>query len=227
VAKNKIKQFAEVEQFENVVHHVQHEQAMPNHPLKGKWKKEFFKNNQPIILELGCGKGEYTLGLGRKNPSNNYIGVDLKGNRIWTGAKSALSEGLTNIAFLRTRIENIDTVFEKEEVDEIWITFPDPQPGIKREKKRLTSDRLIEVYRNVLKKDGIIHLKTDNAPFYEFSVEQQQKHGFSLIYKTSNLYTASDDYINARPELREIKTYYEKLFSSKGFSICYLCFRLA
>ena len=135
MAKRKLQRFSEVDSFSNVVQHLQTGEVLSANPLQGKWREVFFKNNNPIVVELGCGKGEYTVGMAQANPNKNYIGLDLKGNRIWRGAKTALENKMQNIGFVRTRIENIETVFGAEEVDEIWITFPDPQPQLSREKK--------------------------------------------------------------------------------------------
>ncbi|MBL7917330.1 MAG: tRNA (guanosine(46)-N7)-methyltransferase TrmB [Bacteroidia bacterium] len=190
---------------------------------KGKWREQFFKNNNPIVLELGCGKGEYTVGLGEKNRNKNFIGVDLKGNRIWTGAKYALENKLDNIAFLRSRIDFIENCFEKDEVDEIWITFPDPQPQKTRARKRLTNIRFLNYYKKILKPGGIIHLKTDSTSLYEYTLEVLKENNFPIIWHTNNLYK---DCPTDRKELIEIKTYYEKLFTERGEDIKYILFQL-
>lgn len=227
MAKHKLQQFAEVATFKNVIHFVQTGYPVPDLPMKGNWNKDFFIKAQPIIIELGCGKGEYTVGLAERNPSTNYIGLDLKGNRIWRGAKTALESDMSNVGFVRTRIENLEHIFAEGEVDEIWITFPDPQPTEKREKRRLTAPRFVEMYKKILKPGGLIHLKTDNAPFYEYTLEQVKEQGYNLITSTADLYAAqNNEYITQRPELREIKTYYEKKFSAQGFKICYCCFKI-
>ena len=155
MGKDKLRRFAEVETFANVL------QLDEGKPLRGQWSKEHFKNNNPVVLELACGKGEYTVNLAQLFPDKNFIGVDYKGNRIWRGAKTALEEGVHNVAFLRIQIENLLDYFAKGEVDEIWITFPDPQPQLSREKKRLTSPRFLEKYIEVLKPGGYVNLKTD------------------------------------------------------------------
>ena len=231
MAKHKLKQFAEIEVFKNVFHQVQHSEKVDNHKLKGNWNKVYFKNHHPLILELGCGKGEYTIGLAANHPSKNFIGVDLKGNRIWRGAKTALEDKLENVAFLRTRIENIPSCFGSNEVDEIWITFPDPQPQKGRVKKRLTSPQFLERYKKMLKPKGIIHLKTDSAPLYEYTLEVVKENNLSLLQNTNDLYALlnsvdienSDDF---PPETFSIQTFYEQKFSKKGFKICYLRFQL-
>jgi tRNA (guanine-N7-)-methyltransferase len=226
MGKKKLLHFAEITTFHNVVEHCQTSSTIGNNLMKGNWHREYFKNNNPIVLELGCGKGEYTIGLAKKNPNKNFIGVDLKGNRIWCGAKTALEENINNVAFVRTRIENIATVFEKNEVSEIWITFPDPQPQKTRIRKRLTNSLFLNKYKQILNSDGIIHLKTDSAPLYEYTLEVIDEEKHTLLIKTNDLY--SDEIIDTKEfhEAQAIKTYYEKLFSDKGFKICYLQFKL-
>lgn len=192
-------------------------------PLKGKWHEQYFKNANPIVLELGCGKGEYSVGLAKKNPGKNFIGVDIKGNRIWTGAKDALENKLTNVAFVRTRIDFIEHCFSPKEVSEIWITFPDPQPQKPRERKRLTNMRFIERYRKFLKPGGWVHLKTDNTGFYEYTLEVIKENNLPLIFHTNDLY---ENCPPEREELIRIKTHYEKLFTSKGEKIKYVLFQI-
>jgi tRNA (guanine-N7-)-methyltransferase len=191
--------------------------------LKGKWRLEYFKNDSPIVLELGCGKGEYTVGLAQNNLHKNYIGVDIKGNRIWTGARQALENTLTNVGFLRTRIDFIDYCFSENEVDEIWITFPDPQPQSTRARKRLTHKLFTDRYKKFLKPGGLIHLKTDSTSFYEYTLEVIEENKFSLVWHTNDLYKNCPA---DRQELINIKTYYEKLFTEKGEDIKYICFTL-
>jgi tRNA (guanine-N7-)-methyltransferase len=191
--------------------------------LKGNWEKEFFKNQHPIILELGCGKGEYTIGLAQNNPGKNYIGVDVKGNRIWSGASHALENNLSNVGFIRTRIDFIDHCFSENEIDEIWITFPDPQPQKTRERKRLTHPIFLNRYKKFLKPCGLIHLKTDSTGLYEYTLETIKKNNLNIIWHTADLYKNCP---TDRQELINIKTYYEKLFTSKGEDIKYICFSL-
>lgn len=227
MAKRKLQQFAELETFKNVFQNPQMGENIPDMPIKGGWNKDFFKNNNPIIIELGCGKGEYTVGLAKSNPAINFIGVDVKGNRIWTGAKQAIEQKLNNVAFVRTRIENLRTVLGDKEVSEIWITFPDPQPTEKREKKRLTAPRYLNIYQNILKEKGLIHLKTDNRPFMEFTLEMANQFGLKIHTHTFDLYSEQpNEYLEKHPELKQIKTYYEKLFSAKGFKINYCCLQM-
>ena len=222
MAKRKLQRFAEITTFSNVFQHVQFEREVHDFALKGVWNKEYFKNEHPIIIELGCGKGEYTVGMADKFPNKNFVGIDLKGNRIWRGAKTALENNFSNVAFLRGRIENIEKIFEFGEVSEIWITFPDPQPQVGRERKRLTSPLFLNRYKNLLKKGGIIHLKTDNAPLYEYTLEKIKEHTFHLLEATSDLYKLSTQEVHHAPT--SIKTFYEKKFSELGFKICYLKF---
>ena len=221
MAKKKLERFQEIKTFPNVSE-FHFFGIRDGFPRKGKWGAESFKNTRPIVLELGCGKGEYTVGLARRSPEKNFIGIDLKGNRLWVGAKQALDEGLSNAAFLRSRIDFIDHCFGPEEVSEIWITFPDPQPGTTRERKRLTSMRFLDRYRKFLKPGGLIHLKTDSNPLYTYTLEVIAENGYTVLDQTDDLYADP----SLRPaELTEIRTYYEGLFSAKGFKICYLKFR--
>jgi len=219
MVKNKIQRFAEIETFENVFHHLQMEKAIPDFHLKGNWRQAYFKNNNPLVLELGCGKGEYTIGLAEEFPAKNFVGIDLKGNRIWRGACTALENNMPNVAFLRTRIENIYTAFSKGEVSEIWITFPDPQPQLGRAKKRLTSPRFLDYYNTILIPGGTVHLKTDSKPLYEYTLETLQERKHTIIDSTDDLY---GDTTQRNGSLKDIKTYYEQKFSKLGFKICYL-----
>lgn len=215
--------FEQVSAFENCFYLPFEQSRNGGLPLKGKWNRDYFKNSNPIVLELGCGKGEYTVGLAKRYPGKNFIGVDIKGNRIWTGAKEALENKMGNVAFIRTRIDFIESCFAEGEVDEIWITFPDPQPLKTTVRQRLTNKIFLDRYKNILVKDGIVNLKTDNAPFYEYSREVIRENNIAELDATGDLY--------ADPALRDealttIRTYYEKLFSDKGYKICYLKFRL-
>lgn len=193
--------------------------------LKGNWHREFFKNDHPIILELGCGKGEYTVGLARKYPEKNFLGVDIKGSRMFVGAQQSLDENLNNVGFLRTRIEFIHAFFAKNEIDEIWLTFSDPQPN--KPKKRLSYKRYIDMYREFLKPDGIVHLKTDSDLLYESTLEEIAEHGYQIIQNTSDLYgTLIHELDKETQDILQIRTHYETLFSAKGFKIKYLKFRI-
>lgn len=225
--KRKLEHFAEMKTFPNVFEPTLEEVFRKPYSLKGKWRREVFKNDNPIVLELGCGKGEYTVGMGRKFPNKNFIGIDIKGARMWRGAKTSLDEGLDNVAFLRTRIEFIESCFAENEVDEIWITFPDPQKKDRREKKRLTGPLFIDRYRQFLKKDGIVHLKTDSDFFYEFSVEQTKLFDFQVLESTADLYNEKiEDFDKDTQEILSIKTHYEGIFTEKGHKIHYLKFKI-
>lgn len=212
VGKDKLKRFAELETFHNVV------QLVPKY--KDTWNTSYFKNNNPIVLELGCGRGEYTVNLAKFYPTKNFIGVDIKGARIWRGAKTGIEENISNMAFLRIEIEKLEEHFSNEEVDEIWITFPDPQPQISREKKRLTYDRFLMMYKNILKPDGIVHLKTDNDGLYEYTLEKIKELKLNIIQHTSDLY--KEPWLD---ELLSIQTTYEKIYRDKGKNINYIKFQ--
>ena len=188
-------------------------------PLKGRWNSDYFGNDNPIVLELGCGKGEYTVGLAERMTDKNYIGIDIKGARMWTGAKHAASVGLKNAAFLRTNIELIDSFFAPGEVSEIWITFPDPQ--MKKVRKRLTGTRFLELYRRILVDDGIIHLKTDSPFLYTYTDALVNVNGLRTDINTADLYNS--DYSN---EILGIKTFYEQQWLERGLSIKYIKFHL-
>ncbi len=207
-----------MKKFSNVLQPAFYEVFNKDYKLKGKWK-DLFGNDNPIILELGCGKGEYTVELARKFKQKNFIGIDIKGARIWKGAKRALDEKINNAVFLRTRIEFVSSFFDRNEVDEIWITFPDPQP--KNKKKRLTSSRFLNLYGNFLKPGGPIHLKTDNALLYEYTFKILKYNGLEIEYYTDNLYDSVTD-----DEALSVRTFYEKKFLGQGMKIYYLKFRL-
>jgi tRNA (guanine-N7-)-methyltransferase len=219
---SKQEKFAEFETFTNCFT-LFFENLSKGFDLKGKWRSHYFKNENPLVLELGCGKGEYTIGLSQNNPQKNYIGVDIKGNRIWTGAKQALEGKLLNVGFLRTRIDFIDYCFSENEVDEIWITFPDPQPQKTRARQRLTHPLFTNRYKKFLKPGGLVHLKTDSTSFYEYTLEMIAENKLPLIWHTNDLYKNCPE---DRKELVNIKTYYEKLFTEKGEDIKYICFLL-
>jgi tRNA (guanine-N7-)-methyltransferase len=223
MAKRKLKKFAEVSSFENCFFLSFEDSKDKGLALKGKWNKEYFKNDHPIVVELGCGKGEYTVGLSQRFPDKNFIGMDIKGNRIWTGAKEAIENGRNNVAFIRTRIDFIESCFSNQEVSEIWITFPDPQPQKTRIRNRLTNMMFINRYKKILKRGGTIHLKTDNEPFYEFTKEVIAENNLKLLDATNDLYGDAKQRDEA---LTTIKTYYEKKFSEMGYKICYLKFQL-
>jgi tRNA (guanine-N7-)-methyltransferase len=215
VGKDKLRRFAEIETFSNVV------QMDAGKPFKSKWATDFFKNNNPVVLELACGKGEYTVNLAQMFPDKNFIGIDYKGNRIWRGAKTAMEEGISNVGFLRIQIENLVEYFGENEIDEIWITFPDPQPQISREKKRLTSLRFLNLYKQMLKPGGFINLKTDNDGLHAYTAEKIKELGLKLHIKTEDLYHSpyADEVLN-------IKTYYEKKYLKDNKNINYLKYSL-
>jgi tRNA (guanine-N7-)-methyltransferase len=221
--KKKLQRFADISTMDWVVEPTMEDIKGGTFPLKGKWHKEVFKNDNPIVLELGCGKGEYAVGLGKKYPNKNFIGVDIKGARIWYGANTVREENLKNIAFLRTRIDFIEAFFGENEIDEIWLTFSDPQP--KKPRKRLSSRLFISRYMKFLKKGGIIHMKTDSDVLYESTLEQIQEHKYDVILETWNLYKETIDKLDEdTQEILNIKTYYEELFTAKGFDIKYVKF---
>jgi tRNA (guanine-N7-)-methyltransferase len=220
MAKRKLKNFAELETFENVIQQT-FKKENHDHSLKGKWQNEFFKNKQSLTLELGCGKGEYSVALARKHPDKNYIGIDLKGNRIWRGAKTAIEEGMHNVGFIRTQIDRVFNFFAPNEVDEIWITFPDPQPQKTRASKRLTSPEFLDSYRKVLKKEGLVHLKTDSAFLFAYSLEVINNQNLEVIRLSHDI-----DKDFPGEELLEIRTYYETKFRETGVPINYVCFKL-
>lgn len=219
---SKLEKFADVDSFNNCFK-FHFENINSGFELKGKWNTEYFKNTRPIVLELGCGKGEYSVGLAKNNPDKNFIGVDVKGNRIWTGAKEALDAKLQNVSFLRSRIDLINHCFAPDEVNEIWITFPDPQPQKPRARQRLTHPIFLNRYKQFLKPDGLVHLKTDSTSLYEFTLQVVEENKLPLIWHTNNLYQNCPA---ERKELIEIKTHYETLFTSKGEDIKYILFKL-
>lgn len=211
MGKDKLRKFTEIGTFSNVY---QLEEGLVN---KGKWAEKHFGNSNPIVLELACGKGEYSVNMAKAFPDTNFVGIDYKGNRIWRGAKTALEEEVSNVAFLRIQIEELLEYFGEGEVSEIWITFPDPQPQISREKKRLTSDRFLEKYRIVLQHGGRMHLKTDNDGLYAYTLEKLGERGETVMEATTDLYHS--DLLN---DTLRIKTYYEKKYLIVGKNINYL-----
>ncbi len=209
--------------------------SLKNHPIKGHWTSDFFGNDNPIVVELGCGKGEYTIDLALRNPAINYIGVDIKGARLWKGAKYAEEHHLPNVAFLRTRIEFIGALFGKDEISEVWITFADPQIG--REKKRLTSPLFLERYRHFLKPGGVVHLKTDSRCLHEYSRAVAEQNGLKILACATDIYgadrlrllespLASVSGSDAVKALFEVQTYYEQQYLAKGIDITYLAFTI-
>jgi tRNA (guanine-N7-)-methyltransferase len=223
MAKNKLRRFNEMKEWSNVFEPTLDLENKEPFALKGNWRKDFFQNENPIVLELGCGKGEYSIGLAERFPDKNFIGLDIKGARIWVGAKDAIERNIQNVAFLRTKIDFITDYFEAGEVDEIWLTFSDPQPN--KPNKRLTALPFIERYRNILKPGGLIHLKTDSDLLFEFTEEQIQEHNYKCLELTWDLYNSIPSHLDEKQrEIFNIKTHYEKLFTAKGSVIKYCCF---
>lgn len=220
MGKNKLKRFEETATFPNFFQLPCQYLTEPYY-LQGKWANDFFKNDFPIVLELGCGKGEYTLELAERYPRKNFIGVDIKGARMWRGCKTSLEKRLKNIAFLRTQIESIHYFFGVNEVSEIWIPFPDPQPKNSQEKKRLTSERFLDLYKKFIRPKGIIHLKTDNEALFNYTLDVIKSNRYKLIYSTDNLYVEGKD-----QEAASIQTFYEKKFLAQQLTIKYLRFHL-
>jgi tRNA (guanine-N7-)-methyltransferase len=221
VGKNKLAQWAEMKSFNNVIEPPTEEAYSKDHPVKGTWNKSVFRNDNPIILELGCGKGEYSVGLASRFPQNNYLGIDIKGARVWRGAKTAYENEIRNVSLLRTRIEFINSFFSADEVDEIWITFPDPHPKRRDSGKRLTSPEFLNSYRQFLKCHGIIHLKTDNKDLWSYTNEVIRNNGLETVASTDDLYSGE-----LNNDILSIRTHYEKIFLDQGIKICYLAFRL-
>ena len=219
-SKNKLKRFRENETFSNVIQPTRLE-VENGFSLKGKWHSHF-KNNNPIILELGCGKGEYTLALAKNNPQNNYIGIDIKGARFWRGAKTALEENIPNVAFIRTQIELIDLIFGENEIAEIWITFPDPQIKYKRTKHRLTNLDFLKKYHTVLNKEGVVHLKTDSEFMHGYTLGLLQGEGHQIMYSHHDLYKNP----HAPEVVINTQTFYEEQYLKIGKPITYIKFKL-
>lgn len=220
MGKNKLKKFADLATYEHVVQVTFKQLQEEEFQYHGKWSKEFFGNTNPIILELGCGKGEYTVKLASHYPQFNFIGVDIKGSRMWNGATKAKALGLQNVGFLRTNIENIQLFFAPGEVAEIWLTFPDPQ--MKKTRKRLTATNFIEFYRQVMVQNGIIHLKSDSNFMYRYTEAMVAENQFEVIRQTDDLYHS-----DILDEVLSIQTFYEKQWLDRGISIKYLAFRLS
>ena len=219
-SKNKLKRFNENETFKNVIQPTR-EEVTSGFELQGKWS-EFFGNNNPIVLELGCGKGEYTVALAKRNPEVNYIGIDIKGARFWRGAKTATEENMPNVAFIRTQIELVDFIFAENEVSEIWITFPDPQIKYKRTKHRMTGDAFLRRYHKILNEEGIMHLKTDSEFMHGYTVGFLHGQGQEVLYANHDVYRQE----GAPDDVTKVQTYYESQYLEVGKAITYLKFRL-
>lgn len=221
-SKNKLRRFRENEQFDNVVQPSREELTQNNYPLRGKWRSDFFKNNNPIVLELGCGKGEYSVALAMAYPEKNFIGVDIKGARFWRGAKTGMEENIDNLGFIRTQIELVDHIFAENEIDEIWITFPDPQIKYKRTKHRLTNSEFLQKYKYILKPDGIVNLKTDSEFMHGYTLGLLHGEGHEIIQANHDVYKN----VYSPKEVTGIQTFYEKQYLEQGKRITYIQFKI-
>lgn len=221
-SKNKLKRFRENETFNNVLQPTREEAVSGSFGMKGKWNSDFFKNDNPIVLELGCGKGEYSVGLAERYPDKNFIGIDIKGARFWRGAKTAVEGGLHNVGFLRTQIELINHFFAEGEISEIWITFPDPQIKYKRTKHRMTNSAFLQLYKKILKPDGLMHLKTDSEFMHGYTLGLLHGEGHNVLYANHNVYRneGAPDVVTA------IQTFYEKQYLEVNKAITYIQFRI-
>ena len=221
-SKNKLKRFNENKTFQNVIEPTRDEVLNNSLELKGKWREKFFKNQNPIVLELGCGKGEYTVGLAERQPNKNFIGIDIKGARFWRGAKTAIEKEMNNVGFIRTQIELVDHLFDTNEVDEIWITFPDPQIKYKRTKHRMTNHEFLQRYKKILKSDGIMHLKTDSEFMHGYTLGLLHGQGHEVLYANHNVYHQE----GSPKEVTSIQTFYEKQYLEKNKPITYIQFKI-
>ena len=221
-SKNKLKRFSENETFTNVFQPTREEVVGNEFPLRGKWNREFFKNDNPIVLELGCGKGEYSVGLAERSPEKNFIGIDIKGARFWRGAKTAVESGMNNVAFVRTQTELINHIFAENEVSEIWITFPDPQIKYKRTKHRMTNSEFLNNYKKILKPNGLMHLKTDSEFMHGYTLGLLHGEGHEVIYANHNIYKNE----GAPAEVTGIQTFYESQYLEVNKPITYIQFRI-
>ena len=233
MGKDKLRKFKENETFRCLLQPSTAEVLGKDHPIKGNWCERMFGNSNPIVVELGCGKGEYTVDLAQRNPAFDYVGVDIKGARLWKGAKYATEYNLGNVAFLRTRIEFIGSLFAPDEVSEIWITFADPQ--LKKPKKRLTSPLFLERYRNLLKKGGIVHLKTDSRLLHEYTRAVVEQNGLNMLACATDIYGADREKLYGTPlesicgrdavdALFQVQTFYESQYLAQGIPITYMSF---
>lgn len=221
-SKNKLKRFKENETFSNVFQPTREEVTTGQFALKGKWNADFFQNENPIVLELGCGKGEYSVGLAERYPNKNFIGIDIKGARFWRGAKTAEETGMKNVAFVRTQIELIEGLFANGEVDEIWITFPDPQIKYKRTKHRMTNSEFLQLYKKILKADGTVHLKTDSEFMHGYTLGLLHGEGHEVLYANHDVYRNQ----GAPSEVTGIQTFYEKQYLEVNKAITYIRFKI-
>ena len=221
-SKNKLKRFKENETFDNVVQPTREELVTKEFRLKGNWNRDFFKNNNPLVLELGCGKGEYSVALAKKYPNKNFIGIDIKGARFWRGAKTAIQETIKNVGFLRTQIELIDHAFAEQEVDEIWITFPDPQIKYKRTKHRMTNSEFLKRYKTILKPEGVVNLKTDSEFMHGYTLGLLHGEGHEVLYANHNVYKQE----GSPEEVTSIQTFYESQYLEQNKPITYIRFQI-
>ncbi|WP_040280414.1 tRNA (guanosine(46)-N7)-methyltransferase TrmB [Psychroserpens damuponensis] len=221
-SKNKLKRFKENETFDNVFQPTREELVDAQYKFKGNWKSSVFKNDNPLVLELGCGRGEYSVELARKFPKKNFIGIDIKGARFWRGAKTAIEENLPNVAFIRTQIELVDVVFAEHEVDEIWITFPDPQIKYKRTKHRMTNSQFLKRYKTILKPEGFVNLKTDSEFMHGYTLGLLQGEGHEILYANHNVYKQE----GSPKEVTSIQTYYESQYLEQNKPITYIRFKI-
>lgn len=221
-SKNKLKRFRENETFSNVFQPTRSDLVDNEYHLKGSWNQKVFKNENPLVLELGCGKGEYTVGLAQKYPNKNFIGIDIKGARFWRGAKSAIEENLNNVAFIRTQIELIEYVFGSDEVDEIWITFPDPQIKYKRTKHRMTNSVFLKRYKSILKPEGIVNLKTDSEFMHGYTLGLLHGEGHEVMYANHDVYRQE----GSPTEVTNIQTFYENQYLETHKPITYIKFKI-
>jgi tRNA (guanine-N7-)-methyltransferase len=222
LARNKLKKFKETSEFYHFFQPTRQE-LLDGFELRGKWNEIFFKNDVPLIIEIGCGRGEYVVELSQKFPNKNFIGIDKKGARMWTGAKYTIEQNITNVAFLRILAEDVNLAFAPNEVDEIWITFPEPQPKKSKEAKRFTSPEFLKRYAQILKPNAVINLKTDNTDFFNYTLSVIEKYNHEILHVTEDLYAQNNLNDN---EILNIKTHYESIWLDKGLTIKYLKFRL-
>ena len=221
-SKNKLRRFRENETFSNVFQPTRDDLVSATFPLKGHWNTSVFKNDNPLVLELGCGKGEYSVALAKKYPNKNFIGIDIKGARFWRGAKTAVEENIPNVAFLRTQIELIEHAFAQNEVDEIWITFPDPQIKYKRTKHRMTNSGFLKRYKAILKPEGVVNLKTDSEFMHGYTLGLLHGEGHEVLYANHNVYKQG----GSPEEVTSIQTFYESQYLEKNKPITYIRFKI-
>lgn len=221
-SKNKLKRFRENETFANVVQPTRDELVNGDFKYKGKWNSDFFKNDNPLVLELGCGKGEYTVGLAQRYPEKNFIGIDIKGARFWRGAKTAVEDGIPNAGFMRMQIELVEYAFAENEVDEIWITFPDPQIKYKRTKHRMTNTTFLQRYKRILKPEGIVNLKTDSEFMHGYTLGLLHGEGHEVLYANHDVYRQE----GSPEEVTNIQTFYERQYLEHNKAITYIRFKI-